>query len=373
MIYLDYSATTAADKRVLDLFVDDNLNFFANANSTHDLGKKANLEIIKATKDIVTLLELNNYDIVYTSGASEANNLAIKGIAYQNITRGKHIITSSFEHSSITTTLNYLTKQGFDVEVVDSDDDGLVDLNELEALIREDTILVTIGAVNSETGILQDIPKISQLLSRYNQLYFHSDMTQAIGKIKIDFNLVDLISCSAHKFYGLKGIGCLFMRRGIDLTPQIHGGKSTSKYRSGTPALPLIKSMRNALSFAMEDFDNKLLLIKNLHDYLIKKVSKFDNISINSNMYSLNQIVNISFLDILANKLHKRLSDKAIYVSTTTACASERPLSLTVKKLTGSIERAETAIRISLSHLTTKKEIDAFLSACKEIIKDENN
>ncbi len=373
MIYLDYSATTAADKRVLDLFVEDNLSFFANANSTHNLGKKANLEIIQATKDTLALLGLQNHEIVYTSGASEANNLALKGIAYQNITRGKHIITSNFEHSSITTTLNYLSKQGFDIDVVDSDDDGLVDLTELEALIREDTILVSIGAVNSETGIVQDIKKISDLLSRYAHLYFHSDMTQAIGKIKLDYNLIDLISFSAHKFYGLKGIGGLLVKRGINLTPQIHGGKSTSKYRAGTPALPLIKSLRNALGFALEDFDGKLLLIKNLHDYLLKKLKKLDHIAINSNMCSLNQIVNISFLDVLSSNLHKKLSEKGIYVSTTTACASERPLSLTVKKLTGSIERAETAIRVSISHLTTKKEIDALITACEEIIKNENN
>jgi cysteine desulfurase len=373
LVYLDYSATTPVNKKVLELFYNDNLSFFANANSTHALGKTCNLEIIKATKGILSLMNLETHEIVYTSGASEANNLAIKGVVYQNITKGKHIITSAFEHSSITTTLNYLTKQGFDIDVVDSDDDGIIDLNELEALIRDDTTLVTIGAVNSETGIVQDIEAISKLLSKYPNTIFHSDMTQAIGKINLDYSLVDLISFSAHKFYGIKGVGGLFVRRMISLTPQIHGGKSTSKFRAGTPALPLILSVKNALELALEDFDKKLLVIKNLHDYLLNKIKKIDNVEINSNMFSLNQIVNISFLDILSNRLHKQLSDKEIFVSTTTACASERPESLTVKRLTGSIERAETAIRVSISHLTTKKEIDQFVNACKEIIKHENN
>jgi cysteine desulfurase len=373
MIYLDYSATTPVDKKILELYLKDNEFFFANANSLHKLGIAAAQQIDQATEDIKKILRLNNHNFVYTSGATEANNIALKGVALSKKNKGNHIITSAFEHSSITNCLNYLAKQGFVIDVVSSDEAGLINLEELKKLITDKTILVTIGVVNSETGIKQDLSKIYQVVKANPETLFHSDMTQAIGKVISDFNYVDLASLSAHKIYGLKGIGGLIIREGIKITPLIHGGKSTSALRAGTPPTPLILSLRNAIKFSYEEFDEKQKTIKEIHDYLLNKLHSLTEIEYNSNSYSINQIVNVSFLDILSQDLQQKLSNFDIFVSTSTACASERPISLTIKYLTGSIERAETSIRISLSHLTTKSEIDAFITAIKEIRQSENN
>ena len=367
MIYLDYSATTPVDRRVLNQFVIDNERFFGNPNSVHKLGHEASREIIKAGADIKRIIGLDDYEIVYTSGASESNNLAIKGVAFKKQMIGKHIITSKFEHASVVSCLSYLSKLGFKVDVVENDEFGRVDLLDLESLITEETILVTIGAVNSETGIVQNLSGIKTVCDNYPNLVFHSDMTQAIGKINMDYRLADLISFSAHKFYGLKGIGGLLVREGIKLVPLIHGGKSTTLVRAGTPATPLILSLRNALKYMYEDFDEKLLVVKEMHDYFIKKLKNIENAVLNSNDYSLNQIINVSFLDNLSGFLHQEMSERDICISTSTACGSENPVSMIVKKLTGSFERAETSVRISISHLTTKNEIDAFFKAYMEI------
>ena len=365
MVYLDYSATTKADKDVLERFVKDNELYFANSNSVHSAGKEVMKKIDQTTKDILGLLELRGFDLVYTSGASESNNLAIKGVALSS--KRKKIISSGFEHSSVVGCLSYLDKLGYDIEIVENDDDGLVDLEKLDSLIDDDTCLVTIGAVNSETGILQNIKEINQIINKYPGVIFHSDMTQAIGKVEIDLNDCDLISFSCHKFYGIKGIGGLFVRKGINLTPVIHGGKSLSKSRAGTPANPLIFSVLNALKPAIENLDERIFQVKTIHNYLMQKLSDLDDLIINSNSYSIPQIVNVSFLKFSSRYLQEELSKRNIFVSTTTACASGNETSLTILKLTGSLERANSAIRISLSHLTTIDDIDNFFEALKEI------
>jgi len=365
MVYLDYSATTMADKAVLREFVKDNELYFANSNSVHSAGKEVLKKLDQTTKDILSLVELRGFDLIYTSGASESNNLAIKGVALSS--KRKKIIASGFEHSSVVGCLSYLDKLGYEIEIVENDDFGLVKLEKLESLIDDDTCLVSIGAVNSETGVLQNIKKISEVVKRHPGVIFHSDMTQAIGKVAIDLNDCDLISFSCHKFYGIKGIGGLFVRKGISLTPVIHGGKSLSKSRAGTPANPLIISVFNALKPAMEYLNERILKVEITHSYLMKNLKEFDNIVINSNNYSIPQIVNVSFLDFSSRYLQEELSKRNIFVSTTTACASGNETSLTILKLTNSLERANSAIRISLSHLTTKVDIDKFIEALKEI------
>lgn len=368
LIYFDYSATTPVDKNILLKFTHDNEAYFANPNSLHSLGLEAKSKINQATLDILKIFSLEDYELIYTSGASESNNLAIKGVAMQNKSRGKKIITSNFEHSSVVSCLNFLAKEGFEIEIVGNDKCGLIDLDELEELLSEDTILVTIGAVNSETGIVQDLDKISKIIKKYPNTIFHSDMTQAVGKIKLNYQVVDLISFSAHKIYGIKGIGGLFRRGNIKLMPLINGGKSLSIYRSGTPATPMILSLRNALEYVFMDFDERFSYIKELNQYFKEKLSELEHIEFNSNKYSLPQILNISFLDILSHSLQEEMSKRNIFISTSTACGSERPMSLIVKYLTGSDKRAQTSVRISLSHLTKKEEIDDFIAAYKEII-----
>lgn len=365
MIYLDYSATTPVNEEVLNTFDLVTRNYIGNPNSLHKLGTDAKKLIDAATKQIADILNVDSSEVIYTSGASEANNLAIKGICFKH--HGKHIITTELEHSSVSETVKYLeTQLGYEVSYVKLDSNGLVDLGDLKGLIRDDTILVTIAAVNSEVGICQDIKAISKILKDYPKVYFHSDMTQAIGKLKVDLSYVDLASISGQKFYGMKGIGCLIKKRNITLEPLIHGGKSTTVFRSGTPALALIVSLSKALRLCYVDFDKKYNKVVELHDYLLEKLSLLD-VDINSNDYCVPHIVNISLKKIKSETMLHALEQDDIYISTQTACSTGN-YSLAVYAVTKDKERASHSIRISLSYLTTKGEIDGFLKSFEKNI-----
>ena len=361
MIYLDYSATTSVDKRVLDTFNKVCIDFPGNPNSLHKLGVEANKLIGEATNQIANLLKVKPNEIIYTSGASESNNLAIKGICLKYQNRGKHIITTNLEHSSIYGPIGYLQRLGFTVDMVKTNEFGLVDIDDLKKLIKEDTILVSIASVNSEVGISQNIDEIGKLLKEYPKCYFHVDMTQSIGKMNISLENVDLASFSAHKFFGLKGIGALIKKENIELTPIIHGGKSTTIYRSGTPALPLIVSLSKALRLAYEDLD--IPYIEKLNNRLKDKLKEYEMVRINSNEYSIPQILNISILGVKPETFQHALEEYDIYISTQSACSAGNPISKAVFEVTKNELQAKSSIRISISYKTTEEEIDKFLIA----------
>ena len=373
MIYLDYSATTPVNKEVLNSFDKCALEYIGNPNSLHKLGIKSKEIIDASTNQIKKLLNLDNVDIIYTSGSSEANNLAIKGICSKYKNRGKHIITTPLEHSSIYGPINYLIDQGFEVSFVKLDSDGIVDINNLKELIRDDTILVSINAVNSEIGNLQPIEEIGELLSLYPKIYFHADLTQAIGKINIDTSNIDLFSFTAHKFYGLTGIGCLVKKDKIVIDTLIHGGKSTTIYRSGTPVTPLIVSLAKALRLALEDNDNKYNHVLELNKYLKDKLNNYDKVRINSNSKCIPHILNISILGIKPETMLHALEQDDIYISTQSACSASNTVSKAVMSVTNDIKRAESSIRVSLSYLTTKEEIDTFLNSFDKCYKKLTN
>ena len=360
MIYLDYSATTPVNEEVLESFIKAN-NYVGNANSLHTLGVNITELINSSTNQINNVLKLNNKEIIYTSGSSEANNLAIKGIALKYSNRGKHIITTKFEHSSVSGPIKYLESIGFEISYVDTNKDGIIEIDSLKSLIRDDTILVSINAVNSEIGLLQPINEIGEVLKNYNKCFFHVDLTQAIGKININFNNIDLASFSAHKIYGIKGIGCLVKNRNIELIPLIHGGKSTTKYRSGTPAHPLIASFSKAVRLANQKINENYSYVSELNKYLKEKLKEYKNVYINSNDYSIPHILNISILGVKAETFMRALLKYNVYVSTKTACNDENSISEGVYALTNDLERSKSSIRISLSYLTTKEELDEFL------------
>ena len=370
MIYLDYSATTPVNKEVLSSFSKAAIEYPGNPNSLHKLGLESNKLIEASTKQIAKILGVKENEIIYTSGSSESNNLAIKGIADKYKNRGKHIITTNFEHSSIYGPISYLQKDGFDVDFVKTLDNGLVDLEDLERLIRDDTILVTICSVNSEIGVRQPIEEIKKIVKKHEKCFLHVDMTQSIGKEKISLDDIDLVSFSAHKFYGLKGIGCLIKKEKIALEPIIHGGKSTTIYRSGTPCLPLIVSLAKALRLAYENFDAKYEHVKVLNDYLKEKLSHYDLVRINSNDYCIPHILNISVLNVKPETMQHALEEYDIYISTKTACSSKENISRAVLALTNDKERAASSVRISLSYLTTKEECDEFLKAFDKCYKE---
>ena len=362
MIYLDYSATTPTNDSVLDTFVKCSKEFIGNPNSLHELGVKSKNMIDKATSQIANLLGVKESEIIYTSGASESNNLAIKGICEKYKNRGKHVITTPLEHSSIYGPIDYLKENGYKIDYVKIDSNGLVDLNNLKELMTDETILVSICLVNSEIGILQNIGEIAKIVKSYPKCFLHTDMTQAIGKINVDLSNIDLVSFSAHKFYGIKGIGVLIKKEKIELEPLIHGGKSTTNYRSGTPCLPLIVSISKALRLSLENLKEKEEYVKGLNTYIKNKLKEYDKVKINSNDYSIPHILNISVLGVKPETMLHALESKGVYISTQSACSNTNAKSKAVLELTKDIDRASSSIRISLSYLTTKEEVEEFIN-----------
>ena len=364
MVDLDYSATTPTSPEVLESFNKATINYFANPNSLHKLGTKANELINASTEQIANILKVKKEEIIYTSGASESNNLAIKGVFDKFENRGKHIITTEFEHSSIYGPLGYLQKyKNAEVDFVETDEYGRVKLDSLEKLIRDDTILVSICSVNSEIGIRQPIEEIAKIVKKHPKCLFHVDMTQSIGKDFVSLENVDLASFSGHKIFGIKGIGVLIKKDNIVIEPLIHGGKSTTIYRSGTPALPLIVSLAKALRLATDGLEDKVKKIKELNDYLKENIIKYEKVKINSNEHSIPQILNLSVVGCKPETMQHALEEYDIYISTQTACSKGGEMSKAVYALTKDEERAKSSIRISISYVTTKEEIDEFLKS----------
>lgn len=360
MTYLDYSATTPVDEEVLKSFVEVSRKYIGNPNSLHKLGIEANNLIKAATKQIADLLQIKEQEIIYTSGSSESNNMAIKGIALKYQNRGKHIITTEFEHSSIYGPLSYLQKLGFKVDFVKCDDKGIVDLEDLEKLLTDETILVSVCAVNSEIGIVQPLDKIAKIVKKHPKCFFHVDMTQCLGKIKINLDDIDLASFSAHKIYGLKGIGLLYKKEKITLEPLIHGGKSTTIYRSGTPATALIVSFAKAMRLILNNIDDNYQYVTKLNEQLKNGLTKYQDVFINSNEYCIPHVLNISVVGIKPETMLHALEKYDIYISTQTAC-STGTISKSVYALTKDENKAIASMRISLSHLTKEEEINYFL------------
>ena len=369
MVYLDYSATTPPDKRVVDTFSKVALDYFANSNSLHKIGVRSKELEDYSTEEIAKLLGVKTNEIIYTSCSSESNNLALKGVCFKYKNRGKHIITTNLEHSSIIATCNYLTKLGFEVEFVDLLDDGTVDIDDLKAKMRDDTILVSISMVDSELGIRQPVEEIGKLLKDYPKCFYHVDCTQAVGKINVDFSDIDMASISAHKFYGLKGIGMLIKKENIVIEPLIHGGKSTTVYRSGTPALPLIVSLKKALELIIPNVDKNYEYVSELNEIIVNKLSEYDNVYINSTAKSIKNTINFSLDKIKPETFIHALEESEVYVSTKSACSSANAMSNSIYALYHDEKRASSTIRVSLSYLTTKEDVNYFLDVFDKCYK----
>lgn len=370
MIYLDYAASTPVDKEVIDLYYDVTSKYFANPNSNHKLGREALKVIDDSTCEIASLLGVLEDEIIYTSGATEANNLAIKGICNRYRNYGKHIIISTLEHNSITSSVTSMQEAGFDIDLVSITKDGLVDIESLKELIRDDTILVSICSVDSEIGLVQPIEEIARLLKKYPHTYFHTDASQAIGKVQIDYSDVDLITIAPHKFYGLPGTGVLVKKKNVSLKPLIEGGKSTTLFRSGTPVVGEIAAVSKALSLAISMQSERYDYVKRLNDIIREHLSGYENIYINSTKNSLPFTLNFSIKNVKALKFAKMLEDRDVYISTKTSCCPLYTPSKLVYALTRDKSLASTSLRLSLSHLTSFKEIEEFLQIFDECMKE---
>lgn len=366
MIYLDNSATTMVDDRVLETFNKVCKNYPGNSNSLHSLGIKSKELEDYATEKISNLLGVKPSEIIYTSGASESNNTVLKGVASKYKNRGNHIITTSLEHSSVLETCKYLESKGFIIDYVKIKDNGLIDIDDLERLLTDNTILVSVAYVDSELGIRQDIDTISKIVKKHPKCYFHVDATQAIGKIKVDPTSIDFISMSAHKIFGLKGIGLLIKKDNIVIDNLIHGGKSTTIYRSGTPALPLICSLMKALELVIPNIDKNYEYVSSLSRKIKDNLKKYDNIHINSTENSIPYIINFSVIGVKPETFIHTMEEEDIYLSTKSACSTS-DISLSVDSIYHNREISMSSIRISLSYKNTEEEIDKFIKAFDKI------
>ena len=361
MIYLDYAADTPVYEPVLSAFAQAMREYGANPNSGHAAGLAAKRRLDEATAHIAAMLGAFPEEVILTSGATEANNMAISGVAHAYRSRGSHVITSPMEHASVTGPMTALKAEGFDLDFMKMLPDGRVDIDHLRGLLRSDTVLVSLCAVDSEVGILQPIDAVRKLITDFPNCRLHVDATQALGKLPVDLTAADLFTLSPHKFYGITGCGVLVVRGGIRLTPLWHGGTGATPYRSGTPALALTVSTEAALIEAFSHLDERLNIARMLNRRLREALARLPWVVLNSPDDASPFILNFSTLGIRARDVIALLSDQGICVSSKSACCAPAAPSHPVMAMTGDRKRAMNTIRVSISHLTTETEIDEFL------------
>lgn len=360
-IYLDYSATTPIDPRVLSSMMPFMENAFGNPASTHHHGKVAKEAVEYSREHVARLIHAEPHEIVWTSGATEANNLAIKGAAHAYKDRGRHLITIATEHKAVLDTFKELEKQGFEITILPVQPDGLIDLNVLRREIRRDTILVSVMAVNNETGVIQDLQTISDICDQA-RIIFHTDATQAPGHLELDMQDlqgVSLASFSAHKAYGPKGIGALYVRNRprTQVIAQMHGGGHERGMRSGTLPVHQIVGMGSAFSLINQEKD-EILRIGLLRDRLWRSVQTIPGAVLNGSMIMRSaHNLNVSFTSLEGDALLQRLTELSI--SNGSACTSLNPDPSYVLRAMGLPDPlAMTALRITLGRFTTEEEVD---------------
>lgn len=375
IIYLDNASTTKLDPSVKEVFSSTLDKYYANPSSVHKLGQEASYLLNKTKDEILALLKCLDHQVIFTSGATESNNLAIKGVCLRYSSRGKHIITSSYEHPSVLETFRQLEKEfGFTVTCLSPNSKGVIEPSEIEKAIRKDTILVSIMGVNNEIGAINPIEEIADMLKRYPKVIFHSDVAQLVGKTNksINFNKIDLLTISAHKMHGLVSSGALIKRKKIELLPLASGGGQEYNYRSGTndlaSALAFKKTLELALAHQKERYEHVLGLSNRLVSYL----------RVNPELFELNfpelfnpYIINFSSIKKKGSVVVEALSNAGIMVSSISACHSSKEKGSHVVSSLGKSESiSHNTIRVSLDYLNTIEEIDTFVSTLDKIIKD---
>lgn len=378
MYYFDHSATTPPHEDVVRTVAEIMSQVYGNPSSLHRIGVEADKLVTKARKVIATKLNVSPETLIFTSGGTESNNTAIKGIAFRYQNRGKHLITTAIEHASVYECFKQLESYGFDVTYLPVDATGAVRLEDVKAAVREDTILVSVMYVNNETGRIQPIAQIGEYLKRYPKLYFHVDAVQAIGKIPLNIPQegIDLLSLSAHKIQGPKGIGVLYCRRGIQLDPLLAGGGQEVGRRSGTENVPLIVGMAKAVRMAVEQQMQTMNDLYALRHLLCQELEQIPNVRLHGSNYSQDMaphIVHFSVPNIKSEVLLHALEQRNIYVSTRSACSSKEDKPSRVLQAMGlSREEAVSGIRISLAASHTKDDIFYLIKQLRDVIKQLN-
>ncbi|HLR15436.1 MAG TPA: cysteine desulfurase family protein [Bacillota bacterium] len=373
MIYLDNSATTVVDSSVLESYTNVVTQLFANPSSIHGLGSEVEAMLSKAKSQIAQLLHIQEDEIIMTSGGTEGNNLAIKGIAHARKRRGNHIITTVVEHPSVYETCQSLEKEGFDVTYLPVNEWGIIQISDLEEAITDETILVTVMHVNNEIGSVQPIEEIGRLLKKHSHVAFHVDGIQSIGKIPIHLKRWNIDACtfSAHKVHGVKGTGMLYKRKDLHIVPLFNGGSQEQGFRPGTEHVAGIISFARALRIALEKQQNKNEHIRGISAMLYKELEDFPFVQINSSQENGSPyIFHFSAPGLKPEVLIHMLGEKEIFVSTKSACSSKTKDESRVLLACGhDNQRAATGIRVSMSYETTHKEIETFIQSLQTAIK----
>lgn len=369
MIYLDHAAASFVETSILDDFHKYSKLYYANTNSLHNKGFEAYKLLEKSREGILKLLNLTNYNLIFNSGASEANTQAIISYGIKNSNRGKHLLYVAGDHLSVVNSVKYLAKyHGFSYDEVRLNSEGIIDVADFQAKLRRDTILFSFSLVNSELGNLQDIKKIKDIIKEYPFLKIHADATAAMGKVDVNYHDFDLISFSLHKLHGLKGSGILLYQKNINLESLIMGGAQEQGLRGGTSNLVL-----NILAYKTLALYFKKAKNHQLFDYLVSEIKKIDGIVINTNLNSCSKYI----LAISLNKLNSQiilnyLNAQDIYVSSHNTCCNRIKTKHSLEYITNDQKRIDSNIRISLSYHNTKEEIDQLVFHLKQIMENQN-
>ncbi len=368
-IYMDYSATTPVDPRVADKMIPYLREQFGNpASRSHMYGWTAEAAVEEARANVAAIVGADPREIIWTSGATESNNLALKGAAQFYKTKGKHIITVKTEHKSVLDTVRELERVGFEATYLEPQDNGLITIEQLEAAIRPDTILVSVMLVNNEIGVIQPIDEIGALC-RSKGIIFHCDAAQAVGKVHINLETskVDLMTFTAHKVYGPKGVGALYVRRKprVRLEAQMHGGGHERGLRSGTLPTHQIVGMGEAFRLAKEEMDAELVKVKALRDRLAKGLLEIEEVYINGDMdHRVPHNLNVSFNYVEGESLIMAIKDIAVSSGSACTSASLEP-SYVLRALGRSDELAHSSIRFTIGRFTTEEDIDFTIELLK--------
>ena len=360
-VYLDYAATTPVDKRVAEKIIPYLTETFGNpASNSHAFGWEAEEAVEKARADIAALINADPKEIIFTSGATESDNLAIKGAANFYKTKGKHLITVKTEHKAVLDTMRELERQGFEVTYLGVQENGLIDLEELKAAIRDDTILISIMWVNNEIGVVQDIPAIGEIC-RERKIIFHVDAAQACGKVPVDVEAakIDLLSMSGHKVYGPKGIGALYVRRKprVRLEAQMHGGGHERGFRSGTLPTHQIVGMGEAFRIAKEELEQDMAHYRKLRDIFLKGIEGIEEVYINGDLeHRAPNNLNVSFNFVEGESLIMAVKELAVSSGSACTSASLEP-SYVLRALGRNDELAHSSLRITFGRMTTEEEV----------------
>ncbi|MGM0523715.1 MAG: cysteine desulfurase family protein [Bacillota bacterium] len=373
MIYFDNSATTKPHEEVIESYQTVSENYYGNPSSQHQLGYDADKLLRKAYEQAASMLGVSNQEIVFTSGGTESNNLAIKGIALRYQKHGKHLVTTTIEHPSVLEAFKALETLGFEVSYVPVDASGVVKVEDIKQAVRKDTILVSVMHINNEIGTIQPIQAIGEFLATKKYTFFHVDHVQGYGKVELDIKRahVDLLSVSGHKIHGLKGTGLLYLKENVQLFPLFHGGGQQGNLRSGTENIAGIVSLVKAMRMVSEQQMHHPNHLNTLKAELMSRLAKLKQVVMNTPEDAAPHIINFSVPGYKPEVIVHALEERRIFVSTKSACASKSPdESAVLKAINLPADRTKSALRISFSYQNSEGEIELFYRALQKILRD---